>query len=129
MTGWTEAQELTACSVVRGMTASPVAMMTRLSAGGVPFWQLFLSAALLAATAGLVMRLVAGMFRAQILLTGQPFSFRRLARALAGRPPELGGELTFDERRPLLEQAWDGFRWVLRYDPEARDARWAARSA
>jgi len=47
-----------------------------------------------------------------------------LARALAGRPPELGGELTFDERRPLLEQAWDGFRWVLRYDPEARDARW-----
>jgi ABC-2 type transport system permease protein len=64
---------------------SPVAMMTRLSAGGVPFWQLFLSTALLAATAGLVMRLVAGMFRAQILLTGQPFSFRRLARALAGR--------------------------------------------
>jgi tetratricopeptide (TPR) repeat protein len=47
-----------------------------------------------------------------------------LARALAGRPPELGGELLFEERRPLLEQAWDGFRWVLRQDPEARDARW-----
>jgi len=47
-----------------------------------------------------------------------------LARALAGRPPELGGELLFEERRPLLEQAWDGFRWVLRQDPEAADARW-----
>lgn len=47
-----------------------------------------------------------------------------LARALAGRPPELGGELLFEERRPLLEQAWDGFRWVLRQDPEAGDATW-----
>ena len=47
-----------------------------------------------------------------------------LSRALAGRPPELGGDLPFDERRPLLEQAWDGFRWVLRQDPEAEDARW-----
>lgn len=47
-----------------------------------------------------------------------------LARALAGRPPELGGELLFEERRPLLEQAWDGFRWVLRQDPESADARW-----
>jgi hypothetical protein len=47
-----------------------------------------------------------------------------LARALAGRPPELGGELLFEERRPLLEQAWDGFRWVLRRDAEAGDARW-----
>jgi hypothetical protein len=47
-----------------------------------------------------------------------------LARALAGRPPELGGEFAFDERRPLLEQAWDGFRWVLTQNPEAEDARW-----
>jgi tetratricopeptide (TPR) repeat protein len=47
-----------------------------------------------------------------------------LARALAGRPSELGGELLFEERRPFLEQAWDGFRWVLRQDPEAEDARW-----
>ena len=47
-----------------------------------------------------------------------------LARALAGRPPELGGELLFEERRPLLEQAWDGFRWVVRQSPEAADARW-----
>jgi tetratricopeptide (TPR) repeat protein len=47
-----------------------------------------------------------------------------LARALAGRPPELGGELLFEERKPLLEQAWDGFRWVLRENPAAEDARW-----
>lgn len=47
-----------------------------------------------------------------------------LARALAGRPAELGGELLFEERRPLLEQAWDGFRWVVRQDPESADARW-----
>ncbi len=47
-----------------------------------------------------------------------------LSRALAGRPPELGGELLFEERRPLLEQAWDGFRWVVRQSPEAADARW-----
>jgi hypothetical protein len=47
-----------------------------------------------------------------------------LSRALAGRPPELGGDLAFEDRRPLLEQAWDGFRWVLRQDPGSEDARW-----
>ena len=47
-----------------------------------------------------------------------------LARALAGRPPELGGELLFEERRPLLEQAWEGFRWALRQAPGSVDARW-----
>jgi len=47
-----------------------------------------------------------------------------LARALAGRPPELGGALVFQDRRPLLEQAWDGFRWVLRQESGAEDARW-----
>lgn len=47
-----------------------------------------------------------------------------LARALAGRPPELGGEMLLEERRPLLEQAWAGFRWVVRQDPGAADARW-----
>jgi hypothetical protein len=47
-----------------------------------------------------------------------------LARALAGRPAELGGELTFEDRRPLLEQAWDGFRWVLTQRPRDSAARW-----
>jgi ABC-2 type transport system permease protein len=63
---------------------APVAMMTRLAAGGVPFWQPILAAVLLAITAVLVLRLVAGMYRAQTLLTGQPFSLKRLFSALVG---------------------------------------------
>jgi ABC-2 type transport system permease protein len=63
---------------------SPVAMMTRLAAGSVPFWQLLLASVLLATTAILVLRLVAGMYRAQNLLTGQPFSLKRLFSALVG---------------------------------------------
>jgi hypothetical protein len=50
----------------------------------VPFWQPPLAAAILAITAILVLRLVAGMYRAQTLLTGQPFSLKRLISALVG---------------------------------------------
>jgi ABC-2 type transport system permease protein len=64
---------------------SPVAMMTRLAAGEVPLWQLLVSTAILAVTAVLVMRAVAGMFRTQTLLTGQPFSLTRLFGELIGR--------------------------------------------
>jgi ABC-2 type transport system permease protein len=64
---------------------SPVAMMTRLAAGGVPLWQLLLAALLLGGTVVLVMRAVAGMFRTQTLLTGQSFSLRRLFIAFTGR--------------------------------------------
>jgi ABC-2 type transport system permease protein len=64
---------------------APVAMMARLSAGTVPIWQPVLSAALLAGTAYLVMRGVAGMFRAQYLLAGQSFSLKRFFTALAGK--------------------------------------------
>jgi ABC-2 type transport system permease protein len=63
---------------------SPIAMMTRLAAAGVPFWQLLLAAVLLAITGILVLRLVASMYRAQTLLTGQPFSLKRLFSALVG---------------------------------------------
>ncbi len=65
---------------------SPVAMMTRLSAGGVPFWQTLLAAVLLALTAMLVVRSVARMFHAQALLSGQPFSRKMFFNALLGRP-------------------------------------------
>ncbi|HEX9011994.1 MAG TPA: ABC transporter permease [Anaerolineaceae bacterium] len=65
---------------------APVAMMSRLAAGSIPIWQLALSAGLLAVTAYLVLRAVAGMFRAQTLLSGQAFSLKRLAAALAGKP-------------------------------------------
>lgn len=61
---------------------APVAMMARLSVGGVPWWQPWLAVVLLMATAVLVIRGVAGMFHAQTLLSGQPFSIRRFYRAL-----------------------------------------------
>jgi ABC-2 type transport system permease protein len=64
---------------------APVAMMTRLAAGSVPPWQLLLSALLLALTVMLIVRLVAGMFHAQTLLSGQEFSLKRYFKVLLGR--------------------------------------------
>ncbi len=64
---------------------SPIAMMTRLAAGGVPVWQPAVAAALLAATVVFVVRAVARMFRAQTLLSGQAFSVKRFWGALLGR--------------------------------------------
>ena len=64
---------------------SPVVMMTRLAATNLPLWQPLLAAVLLVITLVLVIRVVAGMFRAQILLSGQPFSLKGLVRALTGR--------------------------------------------
>lgn len=64
---------------------SPVAMMTRLSAAVVPIWQILLSLVILAATAWLIIRVVAGMFRAQNLLSGQTFSMQVLWRAILGK--------------------------------------------
>ena len=65
--------------------SAPVAMMARLSAGGVPGWQAPLSAVLLALTAVLILRGVAGMFRAQALLSGQGFKMKMYFRALVGK--------------------------------------------
>jgi len=64
---------------------SPVAMMTRLAAGGVPFWQTLLAAVLLAVTAIFVVRAVARMFRAQTILSGQAFSRKLFFNALLGK--------------------------------------------
>lgn len=64
---------------------APVAMMTRLSAGSVPLWQPALASGLMVITAVLIVRAVAGMFRAQTLLSGQSYSARRFLEALAGR--------------------------------------------
>jgi ABC-2 type transport system permease protein len=61
---------------------APVAMMTRLSAGGVPLWQPALAAGLLAVTAALIVRAAAGMFRAQALLSGQAFNLKVYFMAL-----------------------------------------------
>lgn len=64
---------------------SPVAMMTRLAAGGVPFWQTLLATVLLAVTAILVVRAVARMFHAQALLSGQSFNRKMFFNALFGK--------------------------------------------
>ena len=64
---------------------APTTMMLRLSAVNVPLWQPILAAALLVVTALFVVRAVANMFRAQNILSGQPFNIKRFFLALAGR--------------------------------------------
>lgn len=64
---------------------APVAMMTRLAATQVPLWQILLAISLMAVTAVLLIRSAAGLFHAQTLFTGQPFSLKRFFSALAGR--------------------------------------------
>lgn len=64
---------------------SPVVMVMRLADNVVPIWQLLLTIGLLFLTAFLVFRMVTALFRAQNLLSGQPFSMMRYLRALAGR--------------------------------------------
>ncbi len=64
---------------------SPVAMVMRMTMTEVPIWQSLLALGLLWGTAILVMRLVAGLFRAQYLLSNQPFRWRLLISALQGR--------------------------------------------
>ncbi len=61
---------------------SPVAMMTRLAATTVPFWQILVALLLLLLTAYFVVRGVAGLFRAQNLLSGQKFSFKVFLMAI-----------------------------------------------
>jgi ABC-2 type transport system permease protein len=63
---------------------APFTMLARLVIGGVPGWQPWLAAGLMATTAVFIVRLVARMFQAQTLLTGQPFSARRYVGALLG---------------------------------------------
>jgi ABC-2 type transport system permease protein len=64
---------------------APVAMMTRLASGGVPLWQILVSATLLAITAVFIVRAVARMFRAQTILSGQPFTRKLFFNALFGK--------------------------------------------
>jgi ABC-2 type transport system permease protein len=64
---------------------APVSMITRLTAGSVPTWQLTLSLGLMLVTAILVAKAVAGLFRAQTMLTGQNFNLLLFLKALIGR--------------------------------------------
>jgi ABC-2 type transport system permease protein len=65
---------------------APVGMIARMTATSVPLWQAVLAAVIQALTALLIVRLVARMFHAQNLLSGQPFSVQRYFRILLGRP-------------------------------------------
>jgi ABC-2 type transport system permease protein len=64
---------------------APVAMITRLASGAIPFWQPLLAAGLMAVTVWMTIRAVARVFRAQLLLSGQSFSLQRYLTALLGR--------------------------------------------
>jgi len=64
---------------------SPIAMIARMAQAAAPLWQALLAAVLQLLTAIMIVRLVARMFRAQHLLSGQPFSLGRYFRALVGR--------------------------------------------
>ena len=64
---------------------SPVGMIARMTQTTVPLWQAVLAAALQLLTATLIVRMVARLFRAQMLLSGQPISMKRLLVALMGR--------------------------------------------
>jgi ABC-2 type transport system permease protein len=61
---------------------SPVVMAARLVRVSPPLWQVVLAAALLLVTAYGTLRLVARLFRAQTLLSGQPVSIANLRAAL-----------------------------------------------
>jgi ABC-2 type transport system permease protein len=65
---------------------APVTMLTRLATVVVPPWQVILSLSLIIMTTYLILRLVARMFRAQVLLSGQPFNIQRLITALVASP-------------------------------------------
>ncbi|UCD97491.1 MAG: ABC transporter permease [Chloroflexota bacterium] len=62
--------------------SAPVMMITRLTVGGVPFWQPVLAAFLTICVAIFIIRAVARMFHAQVLLSGQPFSIKSYMIAL-----------------------------------------------
>ncbi|MGW8224097.1 MAG: ABC transporter permease [Anaerolineales bacterium] len=64
---------------------SPVTMMLRLSITSVPVWQLFLSVVLLLLTAVVILRVVARMFQAQSMLSGQPMSMKYIVQLMLGR--------------------------------------------
>jgi ABC-2 type transport system permease protein len=64
---------------------APNTIMTRMAVTPIPIWQLLLSISLLILTIILLLRAVAGMFRAQLLLTGKKFSLGLLIKALLGK--------------------------------------------
>lgn len=64
---------------------APIAMMTRMVASTVPLWQPLLAVGLIILTAILIIRSVAGLYRAQVLLSGQEFKTKLFFQALLGK--------------------------------------------
>jgi ABC-2 type transport system permease protein len=64
---------------------SPVTMMLRLSITRVPPWQLGASVLLLLLAAIIILRIVARMFQAQTMLSGQPINIKKIYRSLLGK--------------------------------------------
>lgn len=64
---------------------SPVTMMLRLSITSVPVWQLALSVVVLMLTAIFILRVVARMFRAQTMLSGQPMTVKNIFLLMMGK--------------------------------------------
>ncbi len=65
-----------------GALSAPVAMLMRLTSATVPAWQVGISLGLLVLTGLGTIRLMARLFRAQALLSGEPLSVRRFLAAL-----------------------------------------------
>lgn len=61
---------------------APILMVLRITVGGVPTWQLLLGVALNLIAAVIIIRSVARLFRAQILLSGDSFSAKRFLRTI-----------------------------------------------
>lgn len=62
--------------------SAPLAMLLRIAVTTVPVWQLAASLGLIVLTALGTVRLMSRLFRAQVLLSGEPLSWRRMLRAL-----------------------------------------------
>ena len=63
---------------------APVVMVMRLTDGAVPWWQLAISIGITYLGAYLALRAAAAAFRAQNLISGQPFSLGKYFRAMVG---------------------------------------------
>lgn len=72
---------------------APSTIMTRLVVTQVPLWQILTSIVLIIITIVLLIRAVAGMFRAQLLLTGKKFTPGLFLKALTGKKIETNSSL------------------------------------
>jgi ABC-2 type transport system permease protein len=64
---------------------APTTILTRMAVSPVPLWQLLVAIVLLILTIFILIRAVAGLFRAQILLTGKEFNLGTYIKTLLGQ--------------------------------------------